>query len=140
MNCHAYARHARSVGHRQVIAGLERNLAVDSNLAAEVHQESAVRDMDDFRHVHLSQFLNDFVAMLLVTNIDRDVADDVTLSDSGNINGAYISAEVADSRRDSSECAWDIADLQAQSQAVACTWFCECLHVRFQCFHYGFLW
>ena len=32
------------VGHREVVAGLERNLRLDADLAAEVQQEGAVRD------------------------------------------------------------------------------------------------
>ena len=39
-----HARDAGRVGHREVVAGLDRDLAVDLDLAALVHQERAVGD------------------------------------------------------------------------------------------------
>ena len=39
--------HARGVGHREVVAGPDRDLVVDLDLAAQVHEERAVGDVDD---------------------------------------------------------------------------------------------
>ena len=46
---HAHAGDAGRVGHRQVVAGLQRHLRGDLELAAEVQQEGAVADL---AHLH----------------------------------------------------------------------------------------
>ena len=46
---HADARDARRVGHREVVARLQRRLVVLLDLAAEVQQEGAVGRVDDAR-------------------------------------------------------------------------------------------
>src|SRR3712207_7337089 len=47
--CQADAGHARRVGHRQVVAGLERHLGGHLELAAQVQQERAVADRKSTR-------------------------------------------------------------------------------------------
>ena len=48
----AHARDARRVGHRQVVAALQRDVQAGVDLAAPVHLEGAVGDLDDLGGLH----------------------------------------------------------------------------------------
>ena len=49
---HGDPRHARGVGHREVVARLERDLGLDRDRAAQVQQERAVAHGDDPGALH----------------------------------------------------------------------------------------
>src|SRR5436853_43359 len=63
---HAHARHPGGVGHREVVAGLDRHPAVDLYLAAQVHEEGAVGDVHHRHPGHPAQPLDDALAVGLV--------------------------------------------------------------------------
>ena len=66
---------ARRVGHREVVARLQRRLQRDLDLAAEVHEERAVGDVDDLDARHALDGLGDRLHVLRVPGEHGDVAD-----------------------------------------------------------------
>ena len=68
---HAHARDPGGVGHRQVVAGLEGHLRFDLNLPAQVHQEGAVRHVDDPYPPDAAHLVDDLLAELLVARLER---------------------------------------------------------------------
>ena len=74
--CSAIARQTRAtrgVGHRQVVAGLERHLRLDLELAAEVQQEGAVADLADGDALDVAQRLDDLLGVVGVRGRAGDV-------------------------------------------------------------------
>ncbi len=59
MDRQAYARDAGRVGHRELIAGLDRDPPVHLDLAARVHQECAVSDVINRHTVQRPNGLDD---------------------------------------------------------------------------------
>ncbi len=65
---------ARGVGHREVVARLERHLRGHLDLAAEMHQERAIGDALDLDPVDLADGGDDPLEVLGARSIDGDVA------------------------------------------------------------------
>ena len=75
MDGHADAGDAGSVGHREIVAGHQRNLADDADFAAHVHHEGAVADAEHVHDVKRPQMLDDGFAVLFVARLQGDFAD-----------------------------------------------------------------
>src|SRR5439155_13635761 len=86
---------------------------------AQVHQEGAVRHVDDPYPPDAADLVDDLLAVLLVARLERDVAGDGALADLDQVDGADVSAGLADGRRDLAEHARPVDDLDANDQAVA---------------------
>src|SRR5207249_2537383 len=73
---HADAGHTRRVRHREIVAGLDRDLAPHLDLPAEVHQERAVGDIDDADTGHGPDLLHDLLGVAFVARLEAEIACD----------------------------------------------------------------
>src|SRR5687768_262 len=122
MDGHAHAGHARRVGHRQIVARLDRGLALDLDLAAEVHEEGAIGHVHDLHAFDGAQPLDDLLAVPLVAGLERQVARDRGLADGDDVDGADVAAALADRRGDLAEHAGLVPDLEPDRETVAGCW------------------
>ena len=102
-DCLADARDAGGVRHREVVARLDRHLRLHLDLAAEVHQERAIRDVLDLDAVDPANALDDPLEVLRVGCVDRDVADLDALLDADEVDRAERAAGLADRAREPPE-------------------------------------
>jgi len=116
---HADAGHPRRVGHREIVARLDRHLAAHLDLAAQVHEEGAVRDVADRHALQRPQALDHLLAVTLVAGLERDVAGDRGLADLHEVDRADVATGLPDGRGDLAEHAGLVEDLQANRQAMA---------------------
>src|SRR5437016_5700122 len=121
MDGHAHAGHARRVRHGKIVAGLDGDLAVDLDLAAEMHKEGAVRDVLHRHPVHGLDGGRDPLAMPFVARVAADVARDELRARLHQIDGADIATGLADRRGDLAEHPGLVGDLDTHGQAIACT-------------------
>jgi len=121
MDRHAHARHPGGVRHGEIVARLDGHLAADLDLAPEVHEERAVRDVHDLHAGDPADLLDDLLAVLLVARLERDVARDRRLPDLHEVDRADVAAGLADGRGDPPEHAGPVRDLEPDGQAVART-------------------
>ncbi len=100
-NCRADTGDAWCVDHRENIA-----LAVDGHarkhleLAAQVHLERHVGDIDDFDKVQLAELLLDESGMIRVGGIDENVADDEIVLGTRGIDVASVTAGIGNGADD----------------------------------------
>ena len=85
---HADARDARRVGHREVVARLERLLVVLLDLAPDVQQEGAVGGVDDAHALDGVDRGGDRLPLLVVGGVDGDVAQQLVLGDLDEVDRA----------------------------------------------------
>ena len=112
------ARHAGRVGHREVVAGLDRDLAVDLDLAALVHQERAVRDARDLHALERLHRVDDALAVGGVDAGHGHVARDAALVDAHEVDRAEDRALVTDRGRHRGERARQLTQLDAHGEGV----------------------
>jgi len=96
MDGHAHAGHPGVYAIGQVVARLDRDLALDLDLAAEVHEERAVRDVDDLDAPDRLQALDHLLPVPLVARLEGEVTDDRLLTDFDQIDRADVAAGLAD--------------------------------------------
>ena len=96
VNCFADPRHARRISHRKVGAIFQRHFGDDFDLTAEVHEERAVRDVNYFNAIDVSDCLYDLLAVFAGNCADGYVARDEIVGDANNIDGADIATRAAD--------------------------------------------
>src|SRR5262249_29217084 len=118
MDGHAHARDARRVGHREIVAGLDGDLSVHLDLAAEVHEERAVRNVDDANTTDGPDLFHDLLGMPLVTRLDAEIGGYRGPADLEEVDGADVTARLADGRRDLAQHARLVLDLEAHGDAV----------------------
>ena len=87
---------ARRVGHREVVARLQRQLADDLDLAALVHEEGAVGDAVDLHALELAHRAHDGLGVVAVGARDRDVAHDLVGLDAHEVDRAQHRVRVGD--------------------------------------------
>ena len=114
----ADARHARCVGHGQVVPRLERHLVPDRDLAAKVRQERPVGYVDDPHALDAPDGAHDVVPVGLVARVDREVADDDVLDQLDEIHGPDVAPGLADGGRHQAEHARAVLDRRPDGQAV----------------------
>ena len=119
---------SRRVGHGEIIARDQRNLADDADLAAHMHHERSVMNAQYFNVIKGPQMLDDGFTVFFVAGLQSDFADLVVLGDAFDINGAETAAESSDQRGDSAKASRSIADFEANSKAIACAGSNECTH------------
>ena len=113
-----HARDARRIGHREVVAGLDRDLADDLDLAALVHQERAVGDAGDRDALERPHRVDDALAVGGVDARHGDVARDAALVDADEVDRAEDRALGADRARHRGERARQLAQLDAHGEGV----------------------
>ena len=77
---HADPGDARRVGHREVVAGLQRVLVVLLDLAAAVHRQRAVDVVDHPRAAGRADRPQDLLPVRLVAGVDRELAHPLALA------------------------------------------------------------
>src|SRR4029079_7725407 len=92
----AHARHAGRVGHRQIGAGLQRHLGDDFDLAAKVHEESAIGNLQDLDAIDGFDRVDDLVFMFAGNGVDGDVANDVVPANTHDIDSPDVASGLTD--------------------------------------------
>ncbi len=113
-----HARDARRVGHREVVAGLDRHGAVHADLAPQVQLKRPVGDGLDADAVDLLDRPHHRLAVRGVDARHRDVADDLPALDAHEVDRAEDAALVADRARDEPERARPLRQPDAHRDAV----------------------
>ena len=90
----ADARDARRVGHREVVARLERHLQAGVDLSAPVQLERAVGDLDQLDAVELLDDTDHLVPVRLVRAVDRDLAQGALLGLDEDVDCADLAARL----------------------------------------------
>src|SRR5262249_20671248 len=116
---HAHPGDAGRVRHRQVVARLDRHLAPDLDLAAEVHEEGPVRDVDHPDPGDLADGVDDRLAVPVVAGVERNVPDADLAARLDQVDRADVGARAADGGGDLPEHAGPISDLEPDRHAVA---------------------
>ncbi len=114
--------HPGGVNHRQVVAGANRHLVADLDLATQVHQEGPVRDVDDLDTGHSFQTVHDLLTVMAVPGLDGDVPDDAGGQRLHDVNCSDIPPCPPDSHGYPTEHARPVGDRQTHREAVTRTW------------------
>src|SRR5206468_3745511 len=115
----ADSSNTRGVRHREVIPRPDRHLVADFDLPAQVHEKRPVGYRADPDAGHAPQPGDDLLRVDTVTRLDGDVALGPLSRGLDQVDGADISAGVADRGRDPAEHARSARDLQPDCEAVA---------------------
>jgi hypothetical protein len=116
-DCAADARDARRVGHREVVARLQRHLRDDLELAAEVEQEGAVGDVLDLDPVEGAHRLDDAGEVRFIVGEHGDVADLLAALDPDEVDRAEQAAGFGDRRRKPGERSRPVLQVDAERRA-----------------------
>src|SRR6185295_11010212 len=84
------------VGHRKIGTSLQRHFRDHFDLAAEVHQERRIRDLQQLDAINIFNSLDDLIAVLTGDTADGDIADDVVVADGDDVDSADVAAGAAD--------------------------------------------
>ncbi len=114
----ADTRHTRRIRHREVVAGPERHLGVDLDLASQMHQKRPVGDVHDLDVRQVVHDLDYLLAVLRVAGVDGNVADGRLLLHPYDVHRAYHAAGVPDGREYLSEGPRRVRELDPQRHAV----------------------
>src|SRR5688572_16602001 len=118
MNRFADARDTGRVSHGEIGPRFQRHFGNDFDLAAEMHEESQVGNIDDFNAVDVSDGIDNLFAVLTGNRADGNVANDVIRTGTDDVYRSYIAAGFSDGCRDSAKASGVRRNLDAQSQAV----------------------
>ena len=113
----ADARDARRVGHREVVARLQRRLRDHLDLAAEVQQEGPVGDVLDLDAGQRLHGGDDLLDVVGARRVDRDVAHLLALLDADEVDRAEAPARVADHAGDVGEGTRTVVQMHAERGA-----------------------
>jgi hypothetical protein len=112
------ARHAGGVSHREVVAGLERQLGVDLDLAALVHEERAIGNAVDRHALEGAHRAHDPLGVAGVHAGDRHVADDIVRFHAHEVDRPEHRLRLGDGVRDPRERAALLGHVQAHREAI----------------------
>ena len=118
VNRHRHTRHPGRVGHREIVAGLDRDFRVDLDLAALVHQERAVRDAVDTDALQLAHRPHDRLGVSGIHARDRHIANDLLGLHPHEIDRAEHRLGVRDRASDPSERTALLGHVQAHREAI----------------------
>ena len=114
----AHSRHPRRVGHGEVVASADGDLAADLDLASKVHQERTVRDIGDLHPGKGPKLVDDALGVLTVPCLDRDIPEDAVPSLFDQIDGSVVATCLSDEHGDAPEHAGTVQDRQAYGEAI----------------------
>ena len=109
---------AGRIGHREVVARLQRQLGVDLDLAALVHEERAVGDAVDLHAVEVADRSHDRLGVLGVPARHRHVADDHVALDADEVDRPEHRVGVGDRVRHARERIALLRQVQPHREAV----------------------
>ena len=115
----AHACDPGCVGHGEVVAGTDRHLVADLDLAPEVHEKRAIGDGADADPRHALEPADDLLGVDAVARLDCDVPLGPLAGRLDKVDGADVAPGVSDRRCHSTEHPWAIGDLQPDDEAVA---------------------
>ncbi len=115
---HAHAPDARRVGHREVVARLDRRLQAGEELAAAVELEGAVGDLDQVAALDQLGGGDDRVRVVLVARHDGDLADRLGVAHLDRVDRADRAARRAERGREQAKLAGSAVELDPQRQRV----------------------
>ena len=95
VNRFADARDTGRVGHREISARFQRQLGDHFDLAADVHQEGAIGDVNNLDAFNVIDGLDDLLSVLAGDGVDGDVADYEIVGDADDVNRTNVSAGAA---------------------------------------------
>src|SRR5262249_23469193 len=101
------------------VAGPDRHLVADLDLAPEMHQKGAIRDGTDADSRHSPQPADDLLGVDAVPRLDGDVALGSLAGGLDQVDGADVPPGVADRRCYATEHSWAVGDLKPDDEAVA---------------------
>ena len=116
----ADARHARRVGHREVIARPDRDLGLHRDLAAEVQQEGAVGDLLDLDAVDPLAGSHDRLRLLVIGREHADVARLAARVHAHEVDRPEQPAGIGDRAREGREAAGAVVEANAEGEAERC--------------------
>src|SRR5262249_29125945 len=114
-------RHARGVGHREVVAGPEWDLVADFDLSTEVHEERPVGDRADAYVGQPAEPAHDLLGVDAVARLDGDVALGPLPRGLDQVDSANVAPGVSDRSGDATEHTRQARDLESDGEAVAGT-------------------
>src|SRR6266508_939415 len=115
---HADARHAGRVGHRKIGSRFQWRLVLGFDLAAEVQQKCEVRDVDDLDSGQSPDVIDDLLAVLDRSGVDRDVAYDMGSGGLDDVDRADVAAGATDRRDDLADHPHLVVNAHAHRDAV----------------------
>ena len=107
----------RRVRHRKVIAGLQRSLRDDLELAAQVHQERPVGDVLDLHPVERANGLDDAIEVPLVRREHADVSDLLPVLDADEVDRVQQASGLADRLGEECERARSVREMHPECRA-----------------------
>ena len=118
VNRHTHTRYPGRVGHRKIVAGLDRYFRVDLDLAALVHQERAVRHAVDTDALQLAHHPHDRLSVSGIHARDRHVADGLLGLHPHEVDRAEHRLGVCDRASDPGERTALLRHVQAHREAI----------------------
>ena len=131
MDSLANSCNAGRVCHRKIRSGLQRHLRRDLDLAAQMHQKRAVRDVDDLDAVDMIERIDDLFVMCFARGVYGNVTYQKILTDANDIDTLDIAPGLPDRGRDLAEFAGKIVYSNSKCEAVACVG-CLCVAHSFE--------
>src|SRR5882724_2075234 len=114
----AHPRHPGRIGHGEVVPCSDRHLTPDFDLAAQVHQESTIRNIGDLDSGEGPEPVDDALGVLAIPRLDRDVSKNAVPRHLDQVDGPDIAACLSDEHGDAPEHAGAVQDRQAYGEAV----------------------
>jgi hypothetical protein len=110
--------HPRGVGHAEVVPTADRHLAVDLDLAPQVHQEGAIRDIGDADPGRRLDPVDDVMGVTAVAGLDGDVPEHPLPGHLDQVHRPDVAAGLPDDRGDAAQHAGLVLDLETGGEAV----------------------
>src|SRR5699024_3069110 len=114
--------HARGVDHREVVAVADRELRLDGELAPQVREEGAVRDLAELDAVETAQIVDDLHRMVVTRGEDRDVRPHPLRPGGGDVERGDRGTVALDASGDVADCGGARGELESDRDGVAHGW------------------
>ncbi len=103
VNGHRHPGHARRVDHREIIAGLQRNLALQPDLSPLMDEQGPIRHVEDLDLLDPPDRGGDQLRRVEIRRAGLDIADDAAVLESHDVDGPHTAPGPADDGQDLSE-------------------------------------
>src|SRR5699024_9668631 len=117
-----HAGHARGVDHREVVAVADRELRLDGELAAQVCEEGAVRDLAELDALDPAQVVDDLHRVVVAGGEDRDVRPHPLRPGGGDVERGDRGPVALDARGDVDYGGGARGELESDRDGVAHGW------------------
>src|SRR5690606_24497016 len=117
-----HAGHARGVDHREIVAVADRELRLDRQLAAQVGEESAVRDLAELDALELLERLDDLHRVIVAAGEHRDVRPHALGPGGGDVERGDRRPVLLDAAGDVADRCGARRELQTDGDGIADGW------------------